>query len=506
MHPAVKALLSSLSRGNGQHEGRHEQTAGTVGRLARVYEIARNALEYRADHLVRRAAIERILRRQLVFGYSEDEQAEDLMTELKWAMYVTEVEERQVSKEQVAAILRRYSAALANNKIGRDWLIGVASAEIEQTLNPNTDYHRFTNFTFHALRTRVHMPAVQNVDLILFVAVDKVYAQSDEQQMSYHLFKLIRDQAADVSDDEKILDETWRHYMAAVKSPVFNLVTAFVRKQMAPLVLIRDLYFYNPEGFAATLADGNKFMAEAWNVLESQLGMMRGRIRTATVRSLIYVFLTKMLLIFLLEVPVERAIVGHVGYVTLGINLAFPVIFMWVLAATIKLPDAEKQQKLVVRAWETMADFEAKPDQSEVLVRTAEGTQTRFVVYYLFFGMLFILTFALVVGVLMWAKFNFASVAVFLFFLCVVSFFAYRIRQTAQVYSYNAKASGRSNFVEAMMMPTVIVGGALSSGVARLNFLVFIFDFVLEAPYKMILKFLDSWLAFLSRKQEEAVG
>lgn len=294
--------------------------------------------------------------------------------------------------------------------------------------------------------------------------------------------------------------------MAAVKSPVFNLVTAFVRKQMAPLVLIRDLYFYNPEGFAATLADGNKFMAEAWNVLESQLGMMRGRIRTATVRSLIYVFLTKMLLIFLLEVPVERAIVGHVGYVTLGINLAFPVIFMWVLAATIKLPDAEKQQKLVVRAWETMADFEAKPDQSEVLVRTAEGTQTRFVVYYLFFGMLFILTFALVVGVLMWAKFNFASVAVFLFFLCVVSFFAYRIRQTAQVYSYNAKASGRSNFVEAMMMPTVIVGGALSSGVARLNFLVFIFDFVLEAPYKMILKFLDSWLAFLSRKQEEAVG
>src|SRR3989344_318723 len=101
MHPAVEALLRSLSMGNGKTEHRHESSAGTIGKLTRVYEIARNALEYRADHLVRRAAIERILRRQLVFNQPPQEVADQLIVELKWAMYVTEVEEKSISKSEL---------------------------------------------------------------------------------------------------------------------------------------------------------------------------------------------------------------------------------------------------------------------------------------------------------------------------------------------------------------------------------------------------------------------
>jgi hypothetical protein len=506
MHPAIRALLDSLSRGGLREDDRKDTATGTVGQLARVFEIARNALEFRADHLVRRAAIERILKRQLVLGETIEGLAEELLTELKWAMYVTEVEERKVSKKQVEEILSRYMAALSSNKIGRDWLVGMASAEIEEKLNPNTDYHQFTNFAFHTLKRRIHMPAVKDVDLVLYVAIDRVFSQSDEQQVSYHLFKLIRGQAKGIVEQEKLLYETWRHYIAALKSPVFNTVSAFVRKQMAPLLLLRDLYFANPEGFAGLLDDGNRFGEQATMVLEGQMMLMGGRIRTATVRSLTYVFLTKMLLIFLLEVPVERAIVGHVEVYTMAINLAFPVLFMWLMASTIKLPNLQMREKLIGRAWEIVSDFEAEARPEEMLVATRERSQTKFIVYYLFYGLLFVVTFALIVSALMWAKFNFANVFVFLFFLCVVSFFAYRIRQTASMYSYRPKAGGRTNLLEAIMLPIVVVGGVLSTGVSKLNFLVFIFDFVLEAPYKIILKFIDNWTAFLSKKQEEAVG
>lgn len=495
-----------MSFGLDRPEGRAEAGGGTVGRLARVYEIARNALEYRADHLVRRAAIERILRRLLVLGYGMEELADTLIDELKWAMYVTEVEEKKASKKQVETIMGRYMEAFSGNKVDRDWMIGVASAEIEELLNPNTDYHQFSNFAFHALKKRVHVTGVDNLDLVLFAAVDKVYSLSDEQQMSYHMFKLIRDQAQKPGSDEELLVETWRHYVAAVKSPAYNMVAAYVRKQMAPLVLIRDLYFANPPEFAATLSDGNRFAAEAQMVLEGQLGLMSGRIGTATVRSLIYVFLTKMLVVFLVEVPFEKALTGQVEYLTLGINLAFPVVFMWVLGATIRLPNQQTQERLLGRAWEVVADFDREPEAWEVLVRSAEKSMVKFILYYLFYGLLFILTFAVIVAALTRVGYNLANLGIFMFFLCVVSFFAYRIRQTASVYSYNPKARGRSNFLEALMLPIVVVGGWLSSGVARLNFLVFIFDFILEAPYKMILKFLDNWLAFLSKKQEEAVG
>lgn len=506
MHPVVRELLHSLSRGQDRHEGRPEAVAGAVGQLARVYEIARNALEYRADHLVRRAAIERILRRLLVLGYAAEELTQTLLDELKWAMYVTEVEEKKASKKQVETILGRYAGAFSGNKVGRDWLIGVASAEIEELLNPNTDYHQFTNFAFHTLKKRVHMPGVDNLDLVLYAAVDKVYSQSDEQQTSYHLFKLIRDQAWEAQGDEALLVETWKHYTLAIKSPVFNAVTAFVRKQMAPLILIRDLYFANPAEFEAIIADGNRFGAEASAVLSGQLMLMGGRIGTATVRSLIYVFLTKMLIVFLVEVPFEKALTGQVAYLTMGINLAFPVIFMWILGATIRLPNQATQERLLGRAWEILADFDREPEPGEVLVGSTERSMAKFITYYIFYGLLFMGTFAAIVTVLRRLGYNLANLGIFMFFLCVVSFFAYRIRQTASAYSYNPRARGRSNFLEALMLPIVVVGGWLSSGVARLNFLVFFFDFVLEAPYKMILKFLDNWLAFLSKKQEEAVG
>ena len=40
----------------------------TVSALASLYEKARNAVEFRAEHLVRRAAIERILKRRIMLG------------------------------------------------------------------------------------------------------------------------------------------------------------------------------------------------------------------------------------------------------------------------------------------------------------------------------------------------------------------------------------------------------------------------------------------------------
>ena len=57
-----------------------------------------------------------------------------------------------------------------------------------------------------------------------------------------------------------------------------------------------------------------------------------------------------------------------------------------------------------------------------------------------------------------------------------------------------------------LMLPIVTVGSWLSRGVAKLNFLVFVFDFVLEAPFKMILRVMDNWFDFLSRKRDEVVG
>jgi hypothetical protein len=52
-------------------------------------------------------------------------------------------------------------------------------------------------------------------------------------------------------------------------------------------------------------------------------------------------------------------------------------------------------------------------------------------------------------------------------------------------------------------LPILTIGSYLSQGLSKLNFLGFVFDFILEAPFKLILGFVDDWVQFLSVKKEE---
>ena len=91
MHAAAEALLKSLNFGKNIRKDSPKETDDPVGKLAQVYETARNALEYRAQHLVRRAAIERILKRELVFSSGSKRISEILVQELRWARYTSAV-------------------------------------------------------------------------------------------------------------------------------------------------------------------------------------------------------------------------------------------------------------------------------------------------------------------------------------------------------------------------------------------------------------------------------
>src|SRR5438477_170566 len=62
LSPFVNALINVFEEARpSYHEGSKYQVSRTVSLLAALYEKARNAVEFRAEHLIRRASIERIL-------------------------------------------------------------------------------------------------------------------------------------------------------------------------------------------------------------------------------------------------------------------------------------------------------------------------------------------------------------------------------------------------------------------------------------------------------------
>jgi hypothetical protein len=85
--------------------GDNIKVSQVLGPLAFFYERVRNALDYKGEHLVRRNAIERILRRQIWERKSYDpaDLAGTLIKELIWARYL---KNDSVPKRKLKVIFR----------------------------------------------------------------------------------------------------------------------------------------------------------------------------------------------------------------------------------------------------------------------------------------------------------------------------------------------------------------------------------------------------------------
>ena len=79
-----------------------------VTQIATWYEKFRNAMDYREKEVARRAAIERILKRRLLFGGDGQKIAPPLIRELLWARYFPESSIAEEEVEKVAKIIDLY--------------------------------------------------------------------------------------------------------------------------------------------------------------------------------------------------------------------------------------------------------------------------------------------------------------------------------------------------------------------------------------------------------------
>jgi hypothetical protein len=424
----------------------------------------------------------------------------ELLTELTWAKYLSHEELKSVDKETLGKSIKKYIGYLGHS-VPKDWIIKIASSEIEELFNLNPDYKQFTFFAFQVLKQKIEN-ADENLELIVYFAVDKVYAGSDDEQIAYHILKL----AGENVTQEK-LDEAWKLFNLAKNHKFLSKISKFVRRQMPPLVLLRDIYFYAPSEFKQTVDNHDKFLTTSADALELQLEQMSGRISTAGVRSVIYVFLTKMILAFGVEVPFEIFFYGHVGFLPLSLNLIFPPVLMWLTTMQIHIPSKKERSALIDRTWFILQNYELLKTEEENLQEmiTEQKHSLGYFIFSVLYWTFFVGIFAFIFFILGEIGYTFFSKIIFIFFLTIIAFLAYRITQVAKIYSWRGTKAEGSTLMDIISLPILAIGSRLSRGLARLNFLAFAFDFILEAPFKIILRFVDDWVQFLSIKKDEDI-
>jgi hypothetical protein len=202
-----------------------------------------------------------------------------------------------------------------------------------------------------------------------------------------------------------------------------------------------------------------------------------------------------------LELPFD-IFVGTTNYVALVINLIFPPTLMFLLNAGIRTPDAENTRRILEKVDEYIY---SEVTSQTIVIGGRQKAQSIFErIFLIIYSVLFVGIFVFIIWGLNLLHFNPVSQAIFLFFLCVVSFFAFRVRSISRDYVYHEERSGFfASLIDFLFLPAVKVGQWLSVQISHLNVLGFIFDFIIEAPLKAFLEVIEEWVRFVRVKKDE---
>jgi hypothetical protein len=291
-----------------------------------------------------------------------------------------------------------------------------------------------------------------------------------------------------------------------IKNPYRDKLALFARKQVPPFLILYEIIEQNKRSLRETLTSPQLLLEKTTSICQEKYKTTSEKLRTAGVRSIIYIFLTKMIFVLILEFPLTKALYGEIHYPPLIINSLFPPILMGLIISFIRVPSGKNTTRIydrIVNILNSDPTFETTP----FTISKKKKVRRPILVlgFTLLYAVAFGLTFASIYYILEQLHFNAVSKSIFMFFVTVVAFFGYRIRQSAKEYSLNERDGFFSPIIYFFFLPILSVGKFLSGELAKLNVLMVIFDFFIEAPFKIIFDIVEEWVRFVRSRKDDII-
>ena len=486
-----------------------------VSRVSAFYEKVRNAIDYKDEHLVRKAAIERILKRRALFDTDPRSVALHLIRELIAATYLPNQTLAETLVDEVGLVVSKFFAIRNQRAAGlrhEEWVLGIVAAELEEMLGDRGQAKAMAQFLFERIEERIRVREGTLDETVrrlqIYIACHRVLFKADEEMLGYRLIRFYfsawmepkswlhapQEMAVRMVRIQAEVQEQARH-------PLGQKFLAAIKPWGVALAFLRDVYEAKPSVTKGLTELTPALKQELIKIAEKRYQSSKDRLRRGTWRSIIYLFMSKMLLALAIEIPFERLLYERVHLGALGVNVLFPPILMSLVGLFICLPSKDNTER-ILKAVEELLSVEGPTGREIKLPKQ----RTRF--GKIGFGFVYLLAFCLTFGGIILGlsllQFTWVSMVIFLFFLCVVSFFAYRLRLAAREYVVTREQDSlRAVIIDLFMLPILRAGQYLSIQVSRVNVFVLFFDFIIEAPFKTILNTLEELFAYLKEKKEE---
>jgi len=267
------------------------------------------------------------------------------------------------------------------------------------------------------------------------------------------------------------------------------------------VIILREVLYEDLKAARVLVDDPKLLENKIREVCQNKYSETIRRLKTHILRAIVYVFITKMLLALIIEIPFDYYILKTFNWLAAIVNISFPPFLMVMIASTIRTPSEKNTAAMIKGLEDILSSKEPEVQYIREPKRRNWFTRGLFNLVYL---ITFLIPFILIIYILRKINFSILSILLFLAFLSIVSFFGVRIRNSArELVILKRRENIIGELFDFLTLPFIRVGRWLSFNFSRINIFIFIFDFLIEAPLKIILQSIEEWLAFFKEKKEE---
>jgi hypothetical protein len=492
-----------------------------VSKPAFWYEKLRSAVDYREDHLLKKAAIFRHLKRFLFLERRHEKVAEHLVQELIRARYVPNESVAESTVEEIDAIINKYLWLIYKikeqnfKKLPRKWvdeIIEICSAEIEKKLGANLRDEALLKAMFAILcnRTELADDAMdeRQKEMQIFIATHKALTKADNSMLHFAMLSMIypdwiKNPTQELVDEiAQDYEHLARQFAAAINHPWQTRLAKVARREATVFTVLRDALNNNEADVERVFGDEETLTEEITKAIGARQKKIRGRLTRAAIRAIIYVFVTKMTLAFLIEVPIDYYFGLGLNYIAIATNVVFPPALMFLIAILITMPPKANTTKIIsevkhiVYNDERKIDFALQPQRKRPWLVDA--------IYNILYVAFFVGVLYLLVRGLMFLHFGPVSIILFIFFMALVSFFGLRIRRPVrELFVIDKKENALLLLMDFFFTPFIWLGNWLSVKFSQINIFAMILDFLIESPFKLIVATTEDLTDFVREKKDD---
>lgn len=513
----LQKRLSELNRKErilSQHDQRSAKisVAGAGATLSMAYEQLRNAAEYTEEHLLLQRAVRRFYTRNISFYEKKKapEIADELIIELTQSGYL---QNNTVSKsilKNIQQLIDSYYELywqLRDHNVSQDtasmWVLDILSVSTEATFHP-LDTERTDIFVecafehYHEMLKKDFDGKIEYYDFALFTAIHRALLKSDQATVRVAL--LAREQ----SNNRQFKDFKAYLEFNELVDGIFNAnstdhLVQYINKYGAPLRILNRLINDMPDD-GAVFDDRSTLLAAYDNQTRAEYKRVNKKINRGVVRSIFFLFITKVIVGILIEIPYDLYFHSKIIWLPLIINLLFPPVFMASLRLSMKMPRQANSDALREYIDKMLYGRGGKESALYLRPRKVQSSGLLNAMYV----MMFLFVFSIVALQLWLWQFSLVHIAIFFVFLSTASFLGFRLsRLIRELEMVNTNQGVVALVRDFAYTPFILVGRWISDKYSRVNVVALILDMAIELPLKTFLRLLRQWTQFLNDKRDE---